>query len=200
MLISVCMIAKNAVRTLDQAMATALALGDEVIIRVDDSSTDNTLAIAKTYAASNQNVKVMTYTFVDFGSARNGLVHEASAEWIFMLDTDETIDEEDIITIRQWLLTAPPKCIYSFPRKNWEDFERNSFRQDHYPDYQMRLFPNDGVVNYGKQKVHEMPDGAPRFRCPHTGIHINHFCFAIRTKEDWHYINHFYKDLREKNG
>jgi len=195
MLISVCILVKDASTTFEQAMVTALSLGDEVILRVDDSSSDPSMEMAERFERELKNVRVVPYTFVDFGSARNGLIHEAQGEWIFMLDADETIDILDCIAIRNWLLTSPPKHIYSFPRKNWQNFERTNFRTDHYPDNQHRLFPNDGVVNYGEQKVHEMPKGQPASPCPLRNIHINHFCFAIRGHEEWHAVNQFYKKL-----
>jgi len=193
MLISVCIIAKDAEKYLRNAMDTALSFGGEVIIMVDSSSIDHTWALSTGYGG---NTKVFEYDFVGFGAARNGLIREAKGDWILMLDTDETIDPEDVEIICKHLSTLQER-IYTFPRKNWTDFGRMNFRKDFYPDRQSRLFPGGGKVNYGNQLVHEVPNGKgiTTVPFPDEGVHINHFCFAYRKWADWHEVNQFYLKL-----
>ena len=197
MLLSVCILAKDAAHCLEKALATAVRLGDEVVVRVDNSSTDKTEEIAFMWSLTAQGVPVrfFTYDFVDFGSARNGLIHEAKGDWIFMLDADEVIDCSDIVKIRRHLAQSPQRAVYSFPRFNWLDLERKSYHQKFYPDRQVRLLPGGGEVNYGDQKVHEVAKGAPAVYFPDSLVHIHHFCFAYRTHDDWHKVNQFYKKL-----
>jgi len=197
MLLSVCILAKNSAHCLQKAIDSACMLGDEVIIRVDDSSTDKTRRIAMCAQPfwSGIPVSVHDYTFEGFGSARNGMIDVTKSAWIFMLDADEVIDTPDVNTIRERLLSDIRRACYSFPRHNWLDLKREKFHEEHYPDRQIRLFPGGGKINYGDQKVHEVVMGAPKKYFPDTEVHINHFCFAYRTHEDWHKVNQFYRKL-----
>lgn len=195
MLLTVGILAKDSAHCLTNAVESALKLGDEVLIRVDRSSIDGTLELAK--SISDNKIRIFEYDFVGFGSARNGLIHEALGEWIFMLDADEVMDDKDISRIRFMLKNKLSEAVYSFPRKNWADLQRTRYMTDYYPDRQYRLFRAGGQINYGEQRVHEMPQGGTRMPFPIKDIHINHFCFAYRNSEDWQRVNLFYKSLRE---
>lgn len=197
-MISVCILAKNAEKTIANTFQAALELGDEIVVRLDRSSEDSTRKIIYELKNHVEHMIVEEYDFIGFGSARNGLVHAATKPWIFMLDADETIASENIGIIRGMIRNGLRNAIYTFPRHNWVDFECTSYREDHYPDHQARLFPSGGGVNYGEQMVHEMPHGLPYMNFPVKHIHIEHFCFAVRGDDEWRVANHFYADLREQ--
>lgn len=89
--ISVCIIAKNEESRIEQCLASVKPCGFEIVV-VDTGSTDRTKEIAARYAD-----KVLDFAWCDdFSAARNFSLREASNNWIFMIDCDETIKEIDV--------------------------------------------------------------------------------------------------------
>lgn len=75
---------------LREAIESALAQTEacEVIV-IDDGSTDNSLAIARSYEPK---VKVISQVNKGLASARNTGIMNASGEWIMPLDADDVLD------------------------------------------------------------------------------------------------------------
>ncbi len=89
--ISVCIIAKNEESRIEQCLASIKPCGFEIVV-VDTGSTDRTKEIAARYAD-----KVLDFQWCDdFSAARNFSLQEASNNWIFMIDCDETVREIDV--------------------------------------------------------------------------------------------------------
>ncbi len=89
--ISVCIIAKNEESRIEQCLASIKPCGFEIVV-VDTGSTDRTKEIAARYAD-----KVLDFQWCDdFSAARNFSLQEASNNWIFMIDCDETVKEIDV--------------------------------------------------------------------------------------------------------
>ena len=153
--LSVCMIVKNATKTIQMSMSTAILLGDEVVVVLDDSTTDNTLELINDLQGSTP-IHIFPYTFKDFGNARNTCISCATKEWILLLDSDETITDQGIRDLKRFLATNPRKIMYGFPRHRWTDSTMTAFVAEEYPDVQWRLLPNNNTVSY-TQKVHETP-------------------------------------------
>ncbi|AJE11477.1 tetratricopeptide repeat-containing glycosyltransferase family 2 protein [Clostridium botulinum] len=88
--ISLCMIAKNEEITLERCLNCAKDFVDEIII-VDTGSTDKAKEIAKKFTD-----KIYDFEWIqDFAAARNFSFSKATKEYIFYLDTDDIILEED---------------------------------------------------------------------------------------------------------
>lgn len=89
--ISVCIIAKNEEARIEQCLKSIKPCGFEIVV-VDTGSTDRTKEIAAGYAD-----KVLDFAWCDdFSAARNFSLREASNNWIFMIDCDETVKEIDV--------------------------------------------------------------------------------------------------------
>ncbi len=89
--ISVCIIAKNEESRIEKCLSSIKPYGFEIVV-VDTGSTDRTKEIAAKYAD-----KLLDFVWCDdFSAARNFSLREASNNWIFMLDCDETIKEIDV--------------------------------------------------------------------------------------------------------
>lgn len=195
--LSVCMIVKNAAKTIQMSMSTAILLGDEVIVSLDDSTTDNTLELIKTLEGGTP-IHIFPYSFQDFGKARNDCISHASCEWVLMLDADETITTENIEKIKAFLATNPRKIVYGLPRHKWTDSSFSKYVEAEYPDIQWRLIPNNGTVSYN-QLIHETP-----FQ-PSTGnvftalrdIHLEHHQYTL-THQERHDKQQFYMVLWAK--
>ncbi len=84
--VSLCMIARNEEASIGQAIKSALAVVDEIIVG-DTGSDDNTRLIAEGYGA-----KVIDVPWDDdFAAARNSVLDEASCDWVLILDADERL-------------------------------------------------------------------------------------------------------------
>ncbi|MFP4698248.1 MAG: glycosyltransferase [Eubacteriales bacterium] len=88
--ISLCMIVKNEEEVLGRCLDSIVDIVDEIII-VDTGSTDSTKEIAEEYGA-----KIYDFQWVDdFSAARNYAFSKGTKEYLFWLDADDVILEED---------------------------------------------------------------------------------------------------------
>lgn len=129
--ISVCMIAKNEERNIENCLK-ALSSFDWEIIVVDTGSSDRTKAIASRYAD-----KVLDYTWTnDFAAARNYSIAQASHDFILVIDCDEILTEIDLNAMSA-LMEAHPRHIGLLSRQN--HYELNG-TDSVYVDLVERLF------------------------------------------------------------
>ncbi|HCC07626.1 MAG TPA: glycosyl transferase [Clostridiales bacterium] len=94
--ISLCMIVKNEEEYIANCLNSVKDLVDEIII-VDTGSTDNTEEIVSEYT---NNIYFFDFTD-DFSSARNYSFDKASKEYIFWLDADDVLQEEDRVKFKE---------------------------------------------------------------------------------------------------
>src|SRR4051794_25223844 len=88
--LSLCLIARDSSRTLGACLASIRPWVDEMIV-VDTGSRDNTREIAREHGA-----RVFEFAWCDdFSAARNASIAHARGEWIFWMDSDDTISEEN---------------------------------------------------------------------------------------------------------
>jgi glycosyltransferase involved in cell wall biosynthesis/Flp pilus assembly protein TadD len=88
--VSLCLIAKNEETNLPACLSGVAGLVDETVV-VDTGSTDGTKEVAARYGA-----RVFDFPWCDnFAAARNESLRHATGDWIFWLDADDRIDEEN---------------------------------------------------------------------------------------------------------
>jgi tetratricopeptide (TPR) repeat protein len=88
--VSLCLIVRDEEANLPACLASAAGLADEVIV-VDTGSSDRTREVAAAAGA-----RVFEFAWVDdFAAARNECLRHASGDWIFWLDADDRLDEEN---------------------------------------------------------------------------------------------------------
>lgn len=85
------MTVKNEAKGLEKAVESARSICDEVVIAVDDSSTDETAQIA---LRLTPNVKFFTWSD-DFSAARNFAHSGVKSDWILYLDGHETLEKPE---------------------------------------------------------------------------------------------------------
>lgn len=93
--ISLCMIVKNEEQVIERCLNSVRDIVDEIII-VDTGSLDNTKKIAKKYTDNIYDFKWID----DFACARNFSFSKATKEYIFWMDADDVLLEEDKIKFR----------------------------------------------------------------------------------------------------
>lgn len=88
--ISLCMIVKDEEEVLHQCLNSVKNIVDEIII-VDTGSSDRTKEIAKEFTD-----KIYDFTWIDdFSAARNFAFSKATMDYIFWMDADDVLEEED---------------------------------------------------------------------------------------------------------
>lgn len=86
--LSLCMIVRDSAPTLGPCLKSIRPWVDEMIV-VDTGSLDNTREIAASAGA-----RVSEFPWIDdFSAARNESLRQARGEWLFWMDSDDTIDE-----------------------------------------------------------------------------------------------------------
>ena len=92
--ISVCIIAKNEEKYIENCLKKLKPYGFEIIV-TDTGSTDRTKEIATKYAD-----KVFDFEWInDFSAARNFCASKASHNWILSIDCDEYVNNMDVDTL-----------------------------------------------------------------------------------------------------
>lgn len=100
--ISLCMIVRNEEKSLPRCLASVEGLADEIII-VDTGSEDRTKEIAGAYGAV-----IYDFTWIDdFSAARNYAFSKATRDYIFWLDADDYLREEDQALFRELKSSLP---------------------------------------------------------------------------------------------
>lgn len=100
--ISVCIIAKNEEKYIEECLKRLQPYGFEIIV-TDTGSTDRTREIAKKYAD-----KVLDFAWIDdFSVARNFCAEQASNNWILALDCDEYLNHIDLKILRILMQKCP---------------------------------------------------------------------------------------------
>ena len=99
MTLSVALIVKDEQDYLPQCLHNVKGEVDEIIVLVDDRTTDKTEEIAKEAGA-----KVSKFKWTDdFGDAKNKALDKVTSDWVLFLDADEIIKKEDLLKIKDLL-------------------------------------------------------------------------------------------------
>jgi GT2 family glycosyltransferase/tetratricopeptide (TPR) repeat protein len=94
--VSLCLIVKDEEANLPACLGCAADLADEVVV-VDTGSTDGTKEVALRHGA-----KVFDFAWVDsFSAARNECLRQATGAYIFWLDADDRLDEDNRARLRR---------------------------------------------------------------------------------------------------
>lgn len=102
--ISICMIVKNEEEFLARCLDSVKDLAEEIII-VDTGSTDRTREIAAKYTD-----KIFDFTWIgDFAAARNFAFSKATMDYVYSVDADEVVDEENRQRFLQMKKTLLPE-------------------------------------------------------------------------------------------
>lgn len=104
--LSVTMIVKNEQDNLPDILPS-LTFADEIIV-ADTGSSDNTVAVAKSYGA-----KVFEFPWAnDFAAARNFAIGKASCGYVMWLDADDVLPQRTVEAICKWKLSASNADVY----------------------------------------------------------------------------------------
>jgi len=119
---------------------------DEIVV-CDSFSTDETVNICKEYTD-----KIYQYKHKNSADQKNWTIPKCKNEWIFQIDTDESVEDELIKEIEKILSSNVIEYeAFKIPRKNYL-FGKWLKGAGNYPDYQERLFRN--YLRYEEKPIH----------------------------------------------
>lgn len=175
---SVAIIAKDEARHIGAAIASVQGRVTEVVVLVDQRSTDDTATIAAEAGA-----RVLIEAWRGFPGQRNLALARCTQPWVFFLDADERVEPDLLDELAARCVDAPTDVAgYWVPRHNYF-FGRSLVGGGWYPDYQLRLVRRLDA-HYDEQiEVHEV--AAVRGTTAHLTGHITHLNIE-RFDELWH--------------
>jgi len=132
----------------------------DIFFLFDDGCTDKTISVYSTIRVKTKQCLMKSFmisefdhllsepSLVDFSNKKN-IIREQLKEytWLLWIDADERFDPYFLRHIRKIISDNEPSLSFAFPRINLPS------GQD-YPDYQVRLIKNTGVLEW-RGKVHE---------------------------------------------
>jgi len=181
--ISCVIISQNSQETIKQTLDSLVMFEDVVIY--SNNSTDNTHLIVKNYP----NVTLIEGDFLGFGPTKNKATSYAKNDWIFSLDSDESLQEELI----KELLKLPlddEKVVYEIKRDNYF-LDKHIKYSGWGKDYLTRVY-NKSYHNFNANMVHEhieYQQETKKLRLQHTFKHnsvqnINQFLQKVIRYSD----------------
>ncbi|HEC98958.1 MAG TPA: glycosyltransferase [Proteobacteria bacterium] len=150
--ISACMIVKNEEALLSQCLESIKDFVDEIII-VDTGSTDRTVEIARRYTD-----KMYFHPWEDsFSKARNQALAYATGDWIFQIDADEELIQEDTHILLDAVQDESIDAIMVQIVSKLRDSRSEGVHSVE------RVFRNNGVIHY-EGRVHNRVVGITKAR------------------------------------
>ncbi len=186
------LITKNNAITLEWALRSVIRYLDELII-IDDFSTDNTVEIAERFGAV-----VYKKKFVNFSEQRNYGISKCNGEWIFTMDADEVMGE-NLGRIMPYLENTRYRA-FLFARYNLVHLDPDVIIRSpqHYSEWQVRVFRNDGKCYYENPVHHQLRNCHPRLKLP--DINIFHFHFLLYDYDTRKKRVDYYESLNKGDG
>jgi glycosyltransferase involved in cell wall biosynthesis len=145
--LSVIIITKNEEKAISDCLAS-ITWANEIIV-VDSGSTDNTVAICKSFGAK----VFITDDWPGFGKQKNRALALASGDWVFSIDADESVSSALRNEIEAVINNLNKITAYQIPRKSsycGQFINYSGWR----PDYVTRLFRRNSG-QFSDDLVHE---------------------------------------------
>lgn len=176
---------------------------DEVCILADDEKvTDEVLNIINEYSNKFNHFNFLRFPLnKDFASFKNKFFDLANGDYIFQLDADEIPSFELINSIKPILVLNPKIDVFLLSRENTvegitsEHIQKwgwiiDDFQRINYPDYQMRIFKNNGEIKW-QNRVHEILVGYKSI----TELPEEYCLYHHKTIEKQEIQNEFYSKI-----
>ncbi len=188
-MISVAVIARDEERHLGAALASAAAIAGEIVVLIDERTTDRTAEIARAHDA-----RVFTEPFRSHAAQRNLALERCRGEWVLFLDADERLTPELVAEIQRLTLPDGSRSMdltqvqgFWIPRFNlyWSRRLRGG---GWYPDRQLRLVRRDAAHYDERRLIHEYAeiDGPVDVLAGHL-LHINIESLAELRRKQYEY-------------
>jgi len=188
-----CMVLARDSQAVIEDCLRSLAWADELIVLLDDRSTDRTAEVAQSLGA-----RVEVHRFESFCAQREYGLSLTEQEWLFYVDSDERATEALEREIRQ--VTRQSDVVgWWVPRRNFvcgHEIRHGGW----HPDYQLRLLKL-GYAHYDMtREVHEVVDlDGAEGHLQEPLVHFNYVSWAEFREKQAQYVA-FEADILLKQG
>ena len=175
--ISATMIVKNEAARIENAIAAAQLVADEVVV-YDTGSTDDTVELARAMGAAVR----LGYWDDDFGRARNEAWAMMRGDWNFVVDADDTVEAtpEQVAEVRELLRGVSADMVVSLPVKSVHNEVSGMVLSGM---IQRRIFPRH---MHWRNRIHEVvmrPDGMLPEELRFEQIAVIHWGYTVHSEE-----------------
>lgn len=141
--VSVCMIAKNEEKHIEECCRRLVPYGFEIVL-ADTGSTDRTVALAQKYTD-----KIYHFDWCgDFSAAKNYAMDKASHDWILSIDCDEFIESIDTVSLAVCMKAQPTAAGRILIRNRFTENGQTSYEQVRVSRFiNRRYYHFEGVVH-----------------------------------------------------
>ena len=146
--LSIVMVAKDAAATIEAALRS-VQFCSEIIVVIDDDSSDATDSIARTLGA-----RVEIRPWRGYGPSKQEAVTLAAGRWILSLDSDEVVSPELACSIAEAVARDDPRHAACAVRRRTRYLGRWMLHGDWGRDRVVRLFRRD-AARFSDDRVHE---------------------------------------------
>jgi glycosyltransferase involved in cell wall biosynthesis len=155
--LTVCILTYNSMRTLEPCLLAAMLVADEMVV-VDSGSSDGTLAFL-----SGSGVQPIQHRYETHARQMNFAIAQATYDWVFCLDSDETLDPECIGAIRRLKADLGDPTVGHRIQRHWHVLGRpvRAVYPVSSPDRPVRLF-HRGHARFNDQPVDDKVVGFAR--------------------------------------
>lgn len=180
MRLSVCMIVRDEEEMLPRTLAAIAPAADEIIV-VDTGSTDQTIAIARSFGAT---VIQRAWTG-SFSEARNASLEAATGDWFLYLDADEVLVAADVEQLKALTGQVWREAFY-LQETNFTGTEESGAAIVHSA---LRLIRNRPHYRFSgrlhEQIAFHLPAYLPE-RLAHSTVRVNHYGYlgVVRESKD----------------
>ena len=143
--VSAVMIVKNGARTIRRSLESLRKFDD--IIVYDNGSSDGTQAIA----AEFPNVRLIEGEFDGFGTTKNRAASYALHDWVLIIDSDEVVDAELLLSLQSESLD--PQTIYIVNFLAY--YKEIPIRHCGWNNQKIRRLYNKSITRFNDNFVHE---------------------------------------------
>ncbi len=164
--VSAVVLAKNAEVTIGKVVSALHPVVGEVLVVVDDASTD-----ATTDHAIRQGARVIHRPWKGFGNMRNWAQQQAQFDWILMIDADEIPDDQLLNSLRAQQWTDPHQVFWVNRLNYYIGVPMKCCGL--YPDWKPRIY-HRSIGRWTTHAVHELLEVPVKARRIRLQGHLHH--------------------------
>jgi glycosyltransferase involved in cell wall biosynthesis len=147
--LSAIVIAKNEEKNIERCLKSLINVFEDVVVIVDDSTTDNTFALAARYSIVNCEL----YKWQGYAQTKSYAVTKTKHDWVFWIDADEELTPELETELIQFKNSEPEFNCYDVARRAF--FLGKWIKHSGWYPARIKRFFDKKSVAFDEKHVHE---------------------------------------------